>query len=471
MIVSPRVCSFALALVLSVAGVSAGQEARISFRTTPFNGPSATPLFKVDVVENPKKPTAALPSVTVVETPQGPRMSNVTLKLPALTLGDTPVAPVLGDQSLPRTFSSSPWAGNGVKRPMRGLSFSTTGATPVNLVVGQLDATSRPPSQAGTTPGVVAVSMGVASSKELSVTPRALVPVGPGSTQATVGTAIRAEVNKHVSVISDVGAAGSTQQGWDPLAAAGVITYWSGAELETNLLRGMSPIGTPNLSTVGSLDREVIRGVVRSIPGMTISTQASWSRPASDRTSADTTAGSVGVAYDRLPIGVLVATRQDDRNPLQDSDSMRVEWRRKAVGGVAVRYVQREDTPRDPSKAVVVSKQVEVELPGWIDRDVRNRLDVQAVLTENPAPGTPTMSSRLSGRFDVAGNVGIYGDTEVGIMSDGPSLRALRLTSSVPVRDRTAVQLVYTYMARGPYSYENQSFEARLSRSIPLVGW
>ena len=87
-------------------------------------------------------------------------------------------------------------------------------------------------------------------------------------------------------------------------------------------------------------------------------------------------------------------------------------------------------------------------------------------------PGTPALSSRLSGRFDIVGDVGVIGDSEVGITNGGPSLRALRLTSKVPVLDRTAVQLVYTYQARGrSMLYDNQSFEARLSRSVQLVSW
>ena len=470
MTLCPRVGCAVLALVLGFARASTAQEAQISFRSTPFNGHSATPVFKVDIVDSPKQATAALPSVTVVETPLGPRMSNVALKLPLITLGDTAIASQIGDQRLPRSFSSSPWAGNVVMRPMRGLGFSTTGTTPVSVLVGQLDATPRPP-QPNDTPGVLALAMGVTPIKEFSLAPRALVPMN-SKTQMSVGTAIRAEVSRHVSFVSDVGAAGTTQHGWDPLAAAGVIGHWSRAELETNVLRGASPVGRSNIATVGSLDREIVRGLVRSIPGMTISTQASWSRPASAPTSADTTVGSIGVAYDRLPIGVLTATYQDEDSWLQQTDTTSIEWRPKPVGGIVVRYTEREQTLHDRLQSAVVSKQVELELPGWIERDVRNRVDVRAVLTENPMPGTPTLSSRLSGRFDVVGDVGVIGDTEVGITSSGPSLRALRLTSKVPVLDRTAVQLVYTYQARGPYmSYDNQSFEARLSRSVPLVSW
>ena len=469
----PRVGFAAFVFLLGLTSASTAQEARVSFRTVPFTTPSATPVFRLDIVESPKRTTGVLapvPSVTVVDTPIGPRMSNVALKLPSINIGGTAVASQLGDQALPRTFSSSPWAGNLVKRGMRGLGFSTAGATPVSLMVGQLDATSHL-TQPDNAPGVVALSMGVTSSKQLSVTPRALVPVGPKTTQTSVGTAIRAEVSRNVSFVSDVGAAGTTQQGWDPLAAAGVIGHWSGAELETNLLRGMSPVGTSDIATVGSLDREIVRGVLRSIPGMTISTQASWSRPASAPPSADTTVGSFGVAYDRLPIGVVTATRQDEDSSLQQIDTTRIEWKHKSAGGIVVRYVEREQMPRDRLQSAVVSKQVELELPRWIERDLRNRLDVRAVLTENPTPGTPTLSSKLSGRFDVVGDFGVIGDTEVGFTGSGPTLRALRLTSKVPLPDRTAVQLVYTYQARGPYVFDNQSFEARLSRSIPLVGW
>jgi hypothetical protein len=464
-----RMGLIACALLPGFPGSSTAQEAQVSFPAAPLKTSGATPLFSVDIVESPKGTTVALPSVTVVETPRGPRMSNLALKLPLLSIGGTSVASQLGDQALPRTFSSSPWAGDLVKRPIRGLSLSTTGTTPVNFMVGQVDG-SRPVTQSGYAPGMIALSMGVGSKQELSVTPRALVPVGSKTTQASVGTAIRTEVSQHVSVVSDLGAAGTTQQGWDPLASAAIIGHWSGAEFETNLLRGGTPLDT-GIAAVRSLDREIVRGQVRSIPGMTVSTQASWSRPASAPTSADTTVGSIGVAYARLPIGVLTAARQDEDSPAQQVDTTRIGWRRKPVGGIVVRYIQRAQTPRDRLLPGVVSKQVELDVPGWIDRDLRNRLDVGAVLTENPGPDMPTVSSKLSGRFDVVGDVGVTGETEVGFTRGGPTLRELRLASSVPLLDRTAVQLVYVYQARGPYVFENQSFEARVSRSLPLANW
>ena len=397
-------------------------------------------------------------------------MSNLALKLPSITIADRVVASQLGDQTLPRTFSSSLWAGGAVKRPMRGLSFSTAGTTPVSLLFGELDASSRPP-QSSNTPGVVALTMGVTSSKELSVTPRALVPVGSKTAQSSVGTAIRADLSQHVSLVSDVGAAATTQQGWDPLGAAGVVGHWSGAEVETNVLRGTSPVSTSNIATVGSLDREIVRGLVRSIPGMTISTQASRSRPAT-APATDTKVRSIGVAYDRLPLGVLTTRRQDEDSSWQQAATTSIEWRRKPVDGIVVRYTEWEQTLRDRLQPTVVSKQVELELPGWIERDFRNRLDVHAVLTDSPMLGTPTVSSKLSGRFDIIGDVGVTGDTEIGISRSGPTLRELRVASKVPVLERTAVQLVYTYQGRGPYTlFENQSFEARLLRSAPLVSW
>ena len=469
MTLCPPVGWAALALVLSFARASPAQEAQISFRSTPFSGASATPLFKVDIVESPKRATAALPSVTIVETPLGPRMSNVALKLPPITLGGTAIASQIGDQRLPRSFSSSPWAGTVVKRPMRGLSFSTASTTAVSVLVGQLDDTSRPP-QSSATPGVVALAIGVTPIKEFSVAPRALVPMN-STTQTSVGTAIRAEVSPHVSFVTDVGAAGTTPHGWDPLAAAGVIGHWSGVELETNLLRGAAPVGTSGIATVGSLDREIVRGLVRSIPGVTISTQASWSRPASAPATTDTTVRSIGVTYDRLPIGALTTRRQDEDSSWQAATTS-IEWRRKPTDGIVVRYTEREQTLRDRLQPTVVSKQVELELPAWIERDVRNRLDVHAVLTDSSMLGTPSVSSKLSGRFDVIGDVGVTGDTEIGISRSGPTLRELRVASKVPVLERTAVQLVYTYQGRGPYAlFENQSFEARLLRSAPLLSW
>jgi hypothetical protein len=458
----------ALALLLGFVSRATAQEAHVSFRA-PLNTSGTTPLFNFEVVEPPKQPAVALPSVTVVETPRGPRMSNVALKLPPLSIGGTSLASNLGDQALPRTFSSSPWAGDFVKRPIRGLSFSTTGSAPVNILVGQMDG-ARPLTQPGEAPGVVAMSMGVGSNQEVSVTPRALVPMD-SRTQVSVGTAIRTEVSRHVSLVSDVGAAGTTHHGWDPLASAAIIGHWSGAEIETNLLRGASPVGTTDIPTVRSLDREIIRGQVRSIPGITISTQASRSRPTSAPASADTTVGSIGVSYDRLPIGVLSAARQDVDRSVQQVDTTRIEWRRKPVGGVVVRYIQSTQTPRDRLLPGVSSRQMELEFPGWRARELRNRLDVGAVLTENPGSGAPTVGSTLSGRFDVLNDVGVTGDTEVGFTSGGPTVRALRLASRVPLLDRTAVQLVYTYQAAGPFVFENQSFEARLSRSVPLLNW
>jgi len=468
---SPRVSCAALALLLGFAHASAGQEAQVWFGIAPSSAPSATPVFTLNVVESPKRPAPPMPSVTVVETPLGPRMSNLALKLPSITIADTPVAPQLGDQALPRTFSSSPWAGSAVKRPMRGLSFSTAGTTPVSVLFGQLDASSQPP-ESSNVPGVVALTMGVTSSKELSVTPRALVPVGSKTTQSTVGTAIRADVSRHVSLVSDVGAAATTQHGWDPLGAAGVVGHWSGAEVETNVLRGTSPASTSDIATVGSLDREIVRGLVRSIPGMTISTQASWSRPASTPSTTDTTVRSIGVAYDRLPIGVLTTRRQDEDSSWQQAATTSIEWKRKPADGIVVRYTAREQTPRDRLQPTVMSKQVELELPGWIERDFRNRLDVHAVLTDSPMTGAPTVSSKLTGRFDLIGDVGVTGNTEIGISRSGPALRELRVASKVRVLERTAVQLVYTYQGRGPYSlFENQSFEARLLRSASLLSW
>ena len=94
------------------------------------------------------------------------------------------------------------------------------------------------------------------------------------------------------------------------------------------------------------------------------------------------------------------------------------------------------------------------------------------MLTDSPMLGTPTVSSKLSGRFGIIGDVGMTGDTEIGMSRSGPTLRELRVASKVPVLERTAVAIrLHVSGSRTVRVVQNQSFEARLLRSAPLVSW
>jgi hypothetical protein len=471
--VRARVAKAALVLLLpgflAFPARALAQQAKVSFRVAPFGAKSATPLFKVDIVKPPARGSVALPSLTVMETATGPRLTNVALLLPDVTVGNTAVASRLGDQPWPRTFVASPLSGTSVKRPMRGVSFSTAGATPWSFSLGQLDAGTGTAALSSRAPSIMAFAVGLKPHHHFSVAPRLLVPVGSAATRTSIGTAIQAELTPHVTLVSDVGAAGRARAGWDPLAAAGVVGHWAGAEIETNVLRGAPSLGPSATATIDSLDRELIRGQSRHIPGVTISGLAAWSRPASAPHAADTTVGSIGIAYDRLPYGQVAATSRREASSSRQVNTTRVEWRRTPVGGFVVRYVVLRQTHREALQAGQSSKQVEIDFPGWTGHDPGTRVNVQAVLTADPSSANPTLSSRLTGRFDVFGQVGLAGETELGMTgTDGKHpLRKLRVTSEVPVMRDTAVQVLYTYRAGTPYLFD-QSFEARISRTIQL---
>jgi len=359
-----------------------------------------------------------------------------------------------------------------MKKPMRGMSFSTAGATPWTVAIGQLNSGSGALSSA--TPSVAALAVSLAPQKGLSVAPRLLVPVGaPDAGQTSIGTAFRAKVNPHISLVSDVGAADTARTGWAPLASAAVSGQWAGTEVETSVLRGAPSQGTTGPAIVGTVDREVARGRLQPLPGLTISAGASWSRPAKLADTSDTKVGSVGVAYEHLPYGNIMATRQTELTSQQALEITRVEWRHAAAGGLTLRYTTTHTTSDATAGTDAASKQlVEVDLPRLSPQRTGGRLNLRAALTASPSAATPAIGSRVSGRVGVYDEIALLGETELGLAgSDGGQLlRALRLTTDVPILPDTSVQLLYTYRAGTPFSFD-RSFEARVSRTINLFRW
>jgi hypothetical protein len=463
--------ALALFLLLGGSTVSQAQQAKVSIGVFPFGAKRTSPLFKIEIVEPPARRGLSFPSLTLIDTSTGPRLTRVGLTLPAMTLGNTAVASQFGDQSLPRTFVSSPLAGASVKRPIRGLSLSTVGATPWSFSVGQLDTGTSTLAPSPDGPGLMALSVGLTPRQRFSVAPRLLVPVASQPAQTSVGTAIQAQLSPNISFVSDVGAADGAKAGWDPLASTGVIAHWAGAEVETNVLRGAPSLGSQSAATIGSTDREVVRAQFRSIPGTTISGLANWSRPASASRAADTKVGSIGVAYNRLRYGQLLATSQSEASASQQTGTTLVEWRQAPAGGFAVRYVDKRQTYQSAPEQTALWKQVEVDLPGWKTQNsaTRTRVDVHTAFTADPAFASPTLSSRLTGRFDVFGAIGLAGETELGVTATAGQrlLRALRLISEVPLFNDTAVQVLYTYRGGMPFVFD-QAIEARISRTIQL---
>jgi hypothetical protein len=475
--VRARVDSVAFALLLMVlialpAPVLA-QRAKVSFRIAPFGSPNLSPLFKIDVVEPVSRGGVVVPSFTLTDTKTGPEFTNISLLFPDVALGTTAVASRLGDQPLPSTFVSSPLSGTSVKKPMRGVSFSTAGATPWTFLVGQLNTGSGAPGLSSGAPAVAALALSLAPDKRMSVAPRLLVPVGARETgQTSIGTSIRAKVSPHISVVSDVAAAATARTGWAPLASAGVSGRWAGTEVETSVLRGAPSHGTTGPAIFGTLDREVARGRLQPLPGLTISGFASRSRPANIADASDTKVGSFGVAYERLPYGNLMATRQTELTSQQALEITRVEWRHAAAGGLTLRYTETRATHADAPATDSASKLVEVDLPRLTPQRAGGRLNLRAALTANSSAATPGIGSKLSGRVGVYDEIALFGETELGLAGrdGGQFLRALRVTTDVPVVQDTSIQLLYTYRSGTPFSFD-RAFEARVSRTINLFTW
>jgi hypothetical protein len=147
---------------------------------------------------------------------------------------------------------------------------------------------------------------------------------------------------------------------------------------------------------------------------------------------------------------------------------MRVVWRPTA-SGLAVRYTEKRQQESAQPVAPVLSRLVEIDFPKWVQLDPRNRVEIRTAMTVDPSSSAPVISSRLTGRLGVVGEIGLVGETELGLATDGAaqSFQVVRLMSEVPVVKDTAVQLLYNCRRSTPAPL-NQSFEARVSRTIRL---
>jgi hypothetical protein len=463
----------ALFLLISPALVAA-QEAKVSFRVPSTGSGSALPLFSLAAAAPATNGGAMLPALTLTSDDNGPRVQNLVMAFPEMTLGGLAVRSRLGDQPLPAMFRGSSLAGSSLASPVRGLSLTTAGPTPVSLSFGQTGINARTGTSAPGSPSLMALGVTLAPSTRVSVAPQFIAPVGSPDAQTSISTAVRTELLSSVAFVTDVGAARTEDVGWAPLASARLVGKWSHAGVETSVVRGAaSPQTNDKMALVRSRDLEVARGHVRPLPGLTLSALTSWSRPATGPDSPDTTAGSLGVTYEGLPHGQqLAAAHERQMMASWESETTRLEWRQGGLRGVSLRYLQKRETDPMVPGAEVESSRVEVDLPALAPRHAGSRLDLRAALAAGPASATtPGFSSRVSGRIDLVDDVAVAGETELGLAGgDGQVLRAFRLTTDLAVRRRTGLQLLYTYSAGTPFSF-GQAFEARMSRRINLGFW
>jgi hypothetical protein len=451
--------------------LATAQEANMSTTVASLGSGTVTSRISLEAVK-PKPATdrgLSLPSLSLIDDGSGPRVTSLVLELPVLDLGEASVASRLGDQSLPAVFRAGPLAGSALASPIRGLTFTTMGTAPLSLSFGQMG--TVPANGTLVSPAFAAAAVSFTPSPRLSLTPRVLVPGGSPNAQTSVGTAIRANVVGNLAVVTDVGMAGTADTAWAPLASARLAGQWSRAGIETSVLRGVAaPRAEADKAFVTSRDREAVQAQVRPLPGLTLAALTSSSRPAADPDADDTTLGSLRIAYDGLPTGQLAAVRQRETTASREADITSLEWRQRGRGRMAVRYVHRRASDSALNGVDEGSSRVEVDLPALAPRSA-GRLDLRAGLTADASSqADPGVNSRVSSRLGLLDKAALSGETELGLIGgDGQVLRALRVTTEMPVVPATRLQLSYTYRAGAQFPL-GQVFEARILRRL-RVGW
>src|SRR4051812_45704824 len=303
---------------LTVPFVATAQEAVMS---TSASFGTATSRINLDAV-TPKPATdrgLALPSLSLIDDESGPQVTSLMLELPNLDFGGISVGSRLGDQRLPAIFRAGALAGPALAAPVRGLTLTTAGSRPLSLSFEQ-----RPVAGTGTSPtspAVAAAAVTFTPSSRLFVTPQVVLPSGSPDAQTTVRTAIQVQVVGNVSMVTDVGMAGTADTSWAPLASARLVGQWPRAGIETIVLRGAAaPQSTGHTAFLSSRDREAAQVQVQPLPGLTLATLTSVSRPSSDPAADDTTLGSLRIAYDRLGRGQVAAVQQHEETASRESD-------------------------------------------------------------------------------------------------------------------------------------------------------
>jgi hypothetical protein len=458
---------------LTHPALATAQEINMS---TPVASPGAgtgTSLIKVDSV-NAKPATdrgLALPSVTMIDDGSHLSLRTLVLELPDLDVGEIAVASRLGDQPLPAVFRAGPMAGSALTSSLRGLTFTTNGTTPLSLSFGQMGTAPSTGTPAPGSPALAAAAVSFAPNTRVSVTPQVVIPVGSPDAQKTVGTAIQTNVINNLALVTDVGVAGTVDTHWAPLASARLVGHWARAGIETSVVRGAAaPRTETDTAFVASRDREAAQAQVQPLPGLTIAALTSSSRPAAVPDADDTKLGSLTIAFDGLPAGRLAALRQRETTASRESDVTSLEWRPRAPGRMAVRYVQRRASDSALDAVDQTSSRFEVDLPAFAPR-CAGCLDLRAGLAAGSSSLTgPGVNSRVSGRVGLINKTALTGETELGMAGGGGQvLRALRVTTDMPVVQTTRLQVSYSYraVAQNPLG---QVFEAHILRRLNL-GW
>ena len=457
--------------VLTVPLGAAAQEAVMSTSVASPGSVNATSRITLNTV-TPKPATdggLALPSVSLIDNGSGPRVTSLTLELPKVDLGAISIGSRVGDQRLPAVFRAGALAGPALASPVRGVTLTTSGSAPLILLFDQMPVPAAPTAPASTAIAAAAVSF--TPNSRISATPQVVIPIGSPDAHTSVGTAVQAQIVENLSIATDVGVAGTADTSWAPLASARLVGQWPRAGIETSVLRGAAaPQTARNPALVSSRDRESAQFHVQPLPGLTVATLASVSRPSSDPVADDTTLESLRIAYDGLGSGHVSAVQQREATASRQTDITSLEWRQRGPGQVTVRYVRESGSDSALTEGNTSTSRVEVDLPVLAPRSA-GYLDLRAVLAAGSLSQTDSgVSSTVSGRVALMDNAALTGETELGLTGRGGQVvRGLRVTTELGVVPAMHLQLSYAYAAGTEFPV-GQVFEARLVRRVSL-GW
>ena len=316
---------------------------------------------------------------------------------------------------------------------------------------------------------IAAAAVSFTPNSSVSIAPQVVIPSGSPDAHMSVGTAVRAQIVQNLSIATDVGMAGTARTAWAPLASARLVGQWSHGGIETVVLRGASaPQTAAKTALLSSRDRESAQVHVQPLPGVTVATLTSVSRPSSDPVADDTTLDSLRIAYDGIGSGHVAAVQQREATASRQTDITSVEWQR-GPGQMTVRYVRESGSDSALVDSNTSTSRVEVDLPVLPPRSAS--VDLRAELAAGSlSPTDSGVSSTVSGRIALMDSASLTGETQLGLTGKGGQmLRGLRVATEFAVIPAIHLQLSYAYSAATEFPL-GQVFEARLVRRVSL-GW
>lgn len=466
------VAAAALTGVVTCPAAALAQEARVSFRLFPFAAANQTPPLTIEIRGSPSSKGISFPSFTLSKTERGPQLTGFLMALPSLDVGRLTLAPRYGDQRVDLDFFPSALAGMSFDaRSMRGLSIATkAGASSWTLMLGQLP-TASANLLGSSLPRTLAFTGTIKPRRRVSIVPRVITRLGSpraGAPQTSLGTGMKLDAGRNVSLITDVGVAREEADNWAHLIAAGAIGRWSRTGFEASIRRGDRSFTLLGGVPFAAEDRELLSGRFLLDRGVTVSGETSSSRPAGTHDShAGRVSGSVALTVERFRAGRLVVSDEHATDASARQQHLHVEWRHRHKEDIVVRYLQRRHTARSGSHGPATGR-FELDVRAAPIRGQRLTAGVRTLMVIAPAEQVPLLTSRVNARFVFRRiRLGSEADITMVQVRRVGAIRALRLTSETPLLRDTSIELSYAYQDGASLPWARR-LEARLTRVVRL---